>query len=114
MRSRPWFKLHPREAPRCGAEPCPLLQDHRRMSATGGRGCDDRVSRVGSGRFRMAVLVAGVVVLAVVVVFNLLITCAVLRRLRSHEARLASGAGAGGSGAELIGRSLPEFTATST
>jgi hypothetical protein len=62
----------------------------------------------------MAVLVAAVLVLAVVVVFNLFITFAVLRRLRSHEARLASGAGVGDSGKELLGRSLPEFTATST
>ena len=52
--------------------------------------------------------------LAVVVVFNLLITFAVLRRLRSHESRLAGGAGAVESGAELLGRPLPEFTATST
>jgi len=62
----------------------------------------------------MAVLGAAVAVLAVVVVFNLLITFAVLRRLRSHEERLARGGGAGEPGAEMLGRSLPEFTATST
>lgn len=62
----------------------------------------------------MTVLVAAVVVLAVVVVFNLLITFAVLRRLRGREERLAGPAGAGDPGAELLGRMLPEFATTST
>jgi hypothetical protein len=62
----------------------------------------------------MAVLGAAVVVLAVLVVFNLLITFAVLRRLRSHESLLARGTGGGDRGTELLGRRLPEFAALST
>jgi hypothetical protein len=63
---------------------------------------------------KMAVLGGAVVVLAVVVVFNLLITFAVLRRLRVHEERLARGVAVGEPGDDLLGRALPTFTATST
>ncbi|MGI5130296.1 TlpA family protein disulfide reductase [Pseudonocardia sp. CA-107938] len=62
----------------------------------------------------MAILGAAVVVLAVVVLLNLLITFAVLRRLRSHESLLAGGSGVSDSDAELLGRTLPEFDAVST
>lgn len=61
----------------------------------------------------MAYVVAAVVVLAVLVVLNLLLTFAVLRRLRIHEERLATpGATRPGDRDELIGRQLPQYAST--
>ncbi|PXX71661.1 thiol-disulfide isomerase/thioredoxin [Nocardia tenerifensis] len=57
----------------------------------------------------MAYVVAAVVVLAVLVVLDLLLTFAVLRRLRIHEARLSA---PGTVRDELIGRRLPRFGAS--
>ncbi|WP_191094362.1 thioredoxin domain-containing protein [Nocardia colli] len=61
----------------------------------------------------MPYVVAAVVVLAVLVVLNLLLTFAVLRRLRIHEERLATpGATRPSDRDQLIGRRLPQFEAT--
>lgn len=62
----------------------------------------------------MLFLVAAVVVLTVLCLGNLLLTFAVLRRLRDHEEQLAGRPfGLPGEDA-LIGRTMPEFTGTST
>ncbi len=61
----------------------------------------------------MPYVVAAVVVLTVLVILNLLITFAVLRRLRIHEERLAMPASGGaGDREQLIGRRLPRFGAS--
>ncbi|MFB9837665.1 TlpA family protein disulfide reductase [Actinoallomurus acaciae] len=63
----------------------------------------------------MPFLVAAVVLLAVLCLLNMMITFAVLRRLRSHEERLAARPAGRSSGVDaLVGRELPEFDATST
>jgi hypothetical protein len=60
-------------------------------------------------------IVAAIVVLAILVVGNLLITSAVLRRLRHYEEQFAAG-GVPRSGRqeEVIGKELPEFDGTNT
>jgi peroxiredoxin len=62
----------------------------------------------------MAFIVAAIVVLAILLLLNLLITFAILRRLRNHEERLGAGSAHTGERGALIGSRLPEFTATST
>lgn len=55
----------------------------------------------------MSFLVAAVVMLTVLCLGNVLLTFAILRRLRSHEERLAGFSGS--TGEELVGRTLPEI-----
>ena len=63
----------------------------------------------------MPYVVAAIVVLAVLCLVQMMITFAVLRRLRSFEERLSARPAGGASGRDaLVGRELPEFTATST
>lgn len=63
----------------------------------------------------MNFLLAAVTLLAVLCLGNLLLTFAVLRRLREHEQRLAGLGPAGPPAAEeLVGRTMPRFTGTST
>ncbi|WP_028927912.1 TlpA family protein disulfide reductase [Pseudonocardia acaciae] len=63
----------------------------------------------------MLFLVAAVIVSTVLCLGNLLLTFAILRRLRDHEERLAGGGPFGSPGPDaLIGRTMPAFTGTST
>jgi hypothetical protein len=62
----------------------------------------------------MLLVVVAIVLLALLCLVNMMITFAVLRRLQSHEERLAAQPSSQLPGADaLIGRQLPEFTATS-
>ncbi|MFE3445688.1 TlpA family protein disulfide reductase [Nocardia sp. NPDC059180] len=63
----------------------------------------------------MEFVVAAVVILAVLALLNLLISCAVVRRLRDHEERLGAPGKSRSEGRDpLIGRRLPAFDALST
>src|SRR5437879_2432331 len=63
----------------------------------------------------MQFVVAAIVLLAVLCLVNMMITFAVLRRLRSHEEKLATRSWRDTSRhAALLGRELPEFETTST
>ncbi|GAB2687228.1 TlpA family protein disulfide reductase [Nocardia thraciensis] len=61
----------------------------------------------------MTFVAAAIAILAVLLIFNLLITFAILRRLRTHEERLGT-LGNRPAGDGLIGQRLPSFEAVST